>query len=154
MRKKLPILVGGTGQFVHAVLENWHIPAQRPNHQMRESLEKWAAEIGNMALHNRLAVLDPEAAASIDPANLRRTIRAMEVILLSGQKFSEQKIRGKRIYDTLTIGLTLPRNVLYQLIDTRIDLMMTSGFLEEVQNLTAKGYSPDLPAFPLLDTDN
>jgi tRNA delta(2)-isopentenylpyrophosphate transferase len=79
-RQKIPILVGGTGQYIRAILESWEIPAQSAVEELREAVESWGNRIGFEALHSRLAKLDPEAAARIDYRNKRRTIRALEVI--------------------------------------------------------------------------
>jgi tRNA dimethylallyltransferase len=86
-RDRLPLLVGGTGQFVWAVIQGWDIPAQVPDTRLREALERWAAQLGPYGLHQRLFVLDPDAAAFIDPPNVRRTIRALEVIFRTGTAF-------------------------------------------------------------------
>lgn len=137
---KIAILVGGTGQYIHAVLEEWELPAQQPSIELRTVLENWAKEIGPIALHSKLALLDPVTAKKIDVNNLRRTIRAIEVILLTGKRFSDQRKKGKPIYDTITIGLWRPREELYPIIDQRIDAMIESGLIEEVKQLMHKGY--------------
>lgn len=145
-RKRLPFLVGGTGQYIRAVIENWQIPRIKPDTALRTALEVWSAEIGAQGLHTRLAVLDPIAAETIDPRNLRRTIRALEVIMSTGTKFSGQRLRGKPRYRCLILGLTRPREELYRRIDDRIDSMLRQGLVEEVRGLLTKGYSPDLPS--------
>lgn len=145
-RDKLPILVGGTGQYVRAVYEGWQIPEQRPHQVLRGILEGWGKEIGPDELHARLASIDPEAATKIDPNNLRRTVRALEVIFLTGKKFSDQRIRSKLSpYDTLIIGLFRPRQELYARIDTRLDQMLESGWINEVRGLLMQGYTEDDP---------
>jgi tRNA dimethylallyltransferase len=144
-RGNLPFLVGGTGQYIEAVVEGWKIPAVKPDKQLRQAVRRWADVIGVEGLRARLALLDPEAAAGIDGPNLRRMVRALEVIFLSGEKFSEQKGRAPTPYQTLRIGLTRDREELYQRIDQRIHRMMEAGFVEEVQDLLDQGYSPDLP---------
>jgi tRNA dimethylallyltransferase len=145
-RGYLPFLVGGTGQYVRAVTEEWEIPKATPDHRLREALESWVEQIGADGLYNRLTQLDPEAASRIDPRNLRRIIRAIEVILLTGEKFSAQKKRGSSRYRLLQLGLTCPRPELYARIDARIDAMLAAGFVAEVQSLLEAGYSPELPA--------
>ncbi len=144
-RQRLPFLVGGTGQYIRAVIEGWQPPVQQPDPQLRKALEKWALEIGPFELHRRLAVLDTEAADVIQPQNLRRTVRALEVILCSGEKFSAQKQRQASPYSLLLIGLSRPRPELYARIDARIYAMLAAGFLDEVRILLLRGYSPDLP---------
>jgi tRNA dimethylallyltransferase len=146
-RNQLPFLVGGTGQYIRAIVEDWHIPEVKPDAQLRIVLENWAAEIGKDGLHARLAVMDPQAAAKIDARNLRRTVRALEVIFHSGKKFSDQQLRGKPTYNLVQIGLSLPRNDLYERIDCRIDEMISAGLINEVQHLLAQGYPPELPSF-------
>lgn len=146
-RGNLPFLVGGTGQYVRATVEGWTPPELPPNPTLRSILQDWADQIGPYPLHERLAILDPAAAAQIDPRNLRRTIRALEVIFMTGYKFSAQRQRKASIYSTLMIGLKWPRAELFDRIDRRIEKMVADGFLEEVKALLDKGYSPDLPSF-------
>ena len=100
---------------------------------------------GYQALHADLQKLDPLAAEKIDPRNLRRTIRALEVIRLTGKKFSEQRRQVESPYRLLTIGLTRPRPELYARVDARIEAMFAAGLLDEVQRLLDAGCSPDLP---------
>jgi len=144
-RGKLPFLVGGTGQYIWAVVEGWQVPPVQPDPHLRDALLHWADEIGPGELHHRLEIIDPSGAALIDPTNLRRTIRALEVSLSSGVRFSEQRRRGVSPYNTLLVGLTRPRSELYQRIDERIQTMLSQGFVEEVRSLLAQGFSPNLP---------
>lgn len=144
-RGKLPFLVGGTGQYVRAVTEGWTPPEVKPDERLREILERMKEERGGIWLHARLARLDPDAAARIDARNVRRTIRALEVILTTGRGFSEQRERRASPYALLTIGLQRPRPELYARLDARIDSMFAAGLVQEVESLLAKGLSPDLP---------
>ena len=144
-RGNLPFLVGGTGQYIQALVEGWRIPGVEPDPALREALLAWAEEIGPEGLRARLAVLDPDAAAEIDGPNLRRMIRALEVILRSGELFSAQKGKGPTPYHVLRLGLTRPRQELYERVDLRIQNMLEAGFIEEVKSLLAQGYSPNLP---------
>lgn len=146
-RGRLPFLVGGTGQYIRAVTQGWQPPAVQPDARLRQALESWAQEIGALGLHARLALLDEEAAAKIDPRNLRRTVRALEVILSSGRRFSAQRRSGDSPYDLLQLGLTRPRAELYARIDQRIDKMLQEGLVDEVRSLLAQGVPPDAPAF-------
>jgi tRNA dimethylallyltransferase len=146
-RGNLPILVGGTGQYVRAVIEGWRPPEISPDSSLRMALEAWARQIGPQQLHERLATLDPEAAERIDFHNQRRTIRALEVIFSTGRRFSEQRARQPSPYNVLLLGLSRPRAVLYARIDARIRAMLAGGLVEEVQGLLAQGYNSDLPAF-------
>ena len=146
-RDHLPILVGGTGQYVRAVTEAWQPPTIAADMPLRKALEAWTDEIGVKGLHDRLAVLDPEAAQIIDYRNLRRTIRALEVVFLTGEKFSDQRRRISTPYCIYQIGLSRPRAELFARIDDRIDKMFEKGLVSEVRALLDKGYPDDLPAF-------
>jgi tRNA dimethylallyltransferase len=145
-RGKLPFLVGGTGQYVRAVTEGWSPPEVEANSKMRDEIGKMKDERGIHWLHDKLASLDPEAAAKIDARNVRRTIRALEVILTTGRKFSEQRGQAESPYRLITIGLTRPREELYARVDARIEAMFAAGFVGEVRGLLERGYSPDLPS--------
>jgi tRNA dimethylallyltransferase len=144
-RRRLPFLVGGSGQYIWAVVRGWDVPEVPPNLPLRHALEQWSHDIGKDGLHYRLTVLDPHAAARIDERNLRRTIRALEVILTTGKRFSEQRTQSPPLYNTLILGLKRPRPELYARIDARIDDMFQVGLVDEVQHLLESGYSPDLP---------
>ena len=144
-RGHLPMLVGGTGQYIHAVTHGWTPPVTSPDAHLRAELEAQAAENGYLALHSELKKLDPAAAEKIDPRNLRRTIRALEVIRLTGRKFSEQRGKMEGPYRLLSIGLTRPRPDLYARVDARIESMFSAGLLDEVQRLLDSDCSPELP---------
>ena len=144
-RGSLPFLVGGTGQYMRAVIQGWTIPAVKPQARLREALFAWTEEIGSAGLHERLACLDPEAADRIDYRNLRRTIRALEVIFCTGKRFSEQRRKEPSRYNSLQLGLHRPRDELYARVDARIESMLEAGLVSEVRNLLEQGYSPDLP---------
>lgn len=139
-RGRLPILAGGTGQYVRAILENWQVPSHGPVDHLRDDLESIGSRIGFDRLHKLLSEIDPEAAAQIDFRNHRRTIRALEVILATGVKFSESRTKEDSPYRALIIGLDLPRDVLYERIDRRIDDMFSKGLIEEVQSLLESGF--------------
>jgi tRNA dimethylallyltransferase len=141
----LPLLVGGTGQYIHAVTHGWTPPVTSPDPQLRAELEARADAEGYQALYEELRELDPAAAEMIDPRNVRRTVRALEVIRLTGRKFSEQRGQTESPYHLLTIGLIRPRPELYARVDARIEAMFTAGLLDEVQHLLDAGCSPDLP---------
>lgn len=145
-KDKVPFLVGGTGQFIRAIMEGWVIPPQAPNFQLRDVIEEWSAAIGPEALHNGLSIIDPDAAEKIDARNLRRTVRALEVIFSTGRLFSTQRQRRKRGIRYKVIGLKRDRETLYQRIDARIDQMFKYGFVEEVKALLEAGYDPQLPS--------
>jgi len=144
-RGKLPFLVGGTGQYVRAVTQSWTPPEVKPDERLRGVLETMKEERGADWLHKKLHILDPIAVEKIDPRNVRRTVRALEVILTTGRPFSQQRGQSDSPYKLLTIGLKRPREELYQRVDERIEAMFEAGLLDEVQGLLEKGYSPELP---------
>jgi tRNA dimethylallyltransferase len=132
---------------VTSILEGWEPPAIAGDPRLRHSLEEEAARDGPQALHRRLSSIDPESAARIDPRNLRRLVRALEVAALTGQPPSRQRGRRPPPYRILRLGLTLPRAELYARIDARIDAMIAAGWVGEVRRLLGQGYSPELPSF-------
>jgi len=144
-RNKIPFLVGGTGQYIRAVTEGWNPPAVEPDERLRSELERLKEAKDVYWLHERLRNLDPLAGEKIDPRNYRRTIRALEVILTTGRRFSEQRGQSESPFHLITVGLTRPRAELYDRVDQRIDMMFANGFLDEVKGLLEKGYSPSLP---------
>ncbi len=141
---KLPILVGGTGQYYRAIVQGWRVPEFAPNPDLRGQIEAWGQEVGFEVLHQKLALIDPLAASNIDHRNTRRTIRAWEVILSSGSLFSDQRRRGESRYKTLTIGLEWDRESLYERIDQRIEWMLKNGLLEEVEGLINQGLAEEV----------
>ncbi|MCD4752507.1 MAG: tRNA (adenosine(37)-N6)-dimethylallyltransferase MiaA [Anaerolineaceae bacterium] len=145
-RNKVPLLVGGTGQYVHALIYGWDLPSQAPDGKLRDVLNRWGKEIGAESLHQKLSLIDEPAAKNIEWQNMRRTVRALEVIFRSGMKFSTQRRKGKQRYPMLLIGLWRPREEIFQRIDERIERMFEEGFCEEVQMLLNAGYSPKFPS--------
>ncbi len=145
-RGKLPLLVGGTGQWVKAVIEGWGIPRVPPDPALRARLQAEADAIGAEAFHAKLAAVDPAAAAKLDFRNVRRVIRALEVYLKTGIPISKHQQKTPPPYRILQIGLTMPREQLYRRIDARIEAMMAAGFLAEVESLLERGYGLNLPS--------
>lgn len=145
-RGRMPFLVGGTGQWIHAVVEGWRVPRVSPDPQLRADLQAEAELLGSQQLHARLAEVDPAAAAKIDCRNVRRVIRALEVYLKTGVPISQQQRAQSPPYRILQIGLTVPREMLYARVDARVDRMMAEGLLAEVRGLVHSGYGLDLPA--------
>ena len=145
-RGRLPMLVGGTGQYVRAIVEGWRIPRVPPDPELRCQLEAAAAQEGGGILYSRLIALDPKAAAAIDARNVRRVIRALEICLVTGTTVSA--LRGKQSppYSVLQIGLTMSRQQLYVRADLRVDGMFASGLEAEVRSLVERGFSFRLPA--------
>ncbi|MBI5222024.1 MAG: tRNA (adenosine(37)-N6)-dimethylallyltransferase MiaA [Candidatus Magasanikbacteria bacterium] len=137
-----PFVVGGTGLYVHALVDNLQIPVVPPNRKLRHSLE----DKDNYELMKWLENLDPKTAASVDFNNKRRLIRALEVCILSGIPFSEQQKKGEPLYEFLQIGIEVPREELYARIDKRVDDMMKLGLLKEVEGLLKQRYDWKLPS--------
>lgn len=144
-RGRLPFLVGGTGQYVTAVLEGWVPPPQPDNLDRRQQFEAYAQEHGPQALHDRLKAVDPVRAEAIDPRNIRRVARALEIFEETGIPPSDLRIKVPPPYDILRIGLTRPRQELYRRIDARLEAMLAAGWLPEVRALLEAGVSPEAP---------
>jgi tRNA dimethylallyltransferase len=143
-RGRLPFVVGGTGQYVWALLEGWQVPRVPPDRELRRSLEERAEREGADALYRELAALDARAAARIDARNVRRLIRALEVHRQTGEAVtSPGKLRPES--EPLILAIDWPRAELYRRIDERVDRMLESGLVEEVRSLLARDYSADLP---------
>ena len=142
-RGKLPIIVGGTGLYIDSLLENVKFSDGGSDEKYRKELYDFAGKEGNEALYARLLEADPEAAETIHPNNLVRVVRALEVIHVTGRKFSELKKESRLVespYDSLIIGLNFEnRQNLYDRIDLRVDEMMENGLLEEAEELWRQG---------------
>ncbi len=139
---RIPMIVGGTGLYISSIVDNFNIPRVPANKKLRRSLE----EKTTTELMHLLKNLDPEAATTIDVNNKRRIIRALEVCIFTGEPFSAQRKKGDSLFQVLQIGISLPRELLYQRINERIDLMMKLGLLKEVEDLLRQKYSWDLPS--------
>jgi len=145
-RNKLPLLVGGSGLYVWSVLEGWGIPKVPPDPEFRHSLEKKAADVGKEEVYQELVKVDPAAAQKIEPRNVRRVIRALEVYRGVGIPFSQLQNKQAPPFNTLIIGLTTDRGELYRRIDLRVDEMIKQGLVAEVEKLVNMGYDCKLPA--------
>jgi len=145
-RGRQPFLVGGTGQYVWALLEGWQVPRVGPDWTLRRELEERASREGPEALYAEVAALDPEAARRLDPRNVRRLVRALEVMRRTGRPLSACQTRLPPDFPWLVVGLALPSEELYRRIDARVDAMMRAGLLEEVRGLLERGYGPGLPS--------
>ncbi len=145
-RGRIPALVGGTPQYVNAVVEGWSIPQVTPHEERRRELEREAEEVGVAPILARLAEVDPAGAARTGP-NLRRIIRALEVYEATGIPSSAMRALGDVPFRALEFELWLPRETLYARIDARVDAMIANGLVDEVRSLLAQGYDPALPAF-------
>lgn len=144
-RDRLVLLVGGTGQYVTAILEGWKPPPRAPDDSLRRSYEEIAAERGPKALHARLSEVDPAAAQHIQATNVRRVARALEIYEVTGVPASEQRRKAPPDFRILRLGLSLPRGELYDRIDRRIDDMLTRGLIAEVQALLDRDLTLDHP---------
>ncbi len=132
---KMPILVGGTGLYVDAVVKNLDIPEVKENKRLRAKLEKEIKIKGIDFVFKKLIALDPEAAYIVDPKNPRRIIRALEVAMATGKPFTSQRKVGEPLFDTLQIGIRQNPEVLKQRIEKRAGLMIEGGLVDEVKKL-------------------
>ena len=145
-RGHLPLLVGGTGLYIRAVLENLDIPNIAADSALRAELEKEINGKGLESIVKRLLELDPDADQIIDLKNPRRVIRAIEVAMATGKPFTAQRKKNKPGFDSLVLGMDLDAEVLRTQINERIDAMMEQGFVDEVKTLVEK-YGADTAAF-------
>lgn len=136
-RARLPFLVGGSPHYIQAVVDNLAIPAIPPQPALRAELEVRPLP----ELLAELERLDPRTYATIDRRNQRRVIRALEVCLVSGKPFSEQRAKAEPLYTNLLLGINWPRDLLYRRIDERVDARMRQGMVQEVRDLLAQGVS-------------
>jgi tRNA dimethylallyltransferase len=136
-RGRTPILVGGSGLYVRAALDNLQFPGTDPD--LRASLEEELARVGPAELHARLATVDPAAAAAILPGNGRRIVRALEVVQLSGRPFSATLPQFESVFPAIQLGIELPRAELDRRITERVDRMWQLGLVDEVRQLATAG---------------
>lgn len=147
-RRRIPLLVGGSGQYIWSLLEGWQVPQVPPDPTFRKEMEQYAALYGHAALHERLAHIDADAAARIQPQNVRRVVRALELHHVTGTRPSLILWRRDERAATraLILGLRLNRAVLFARTDARLDTMVQNGLAQEVRTLLDMGYSPSLPS--------
>jgi tRNA dimethylallyltransferase len=138
---KMPMIVGGTGLYIQSVIYDYHFTNAPSDPEFRSVLEKEADEHGPDLLHERLKAADPESASRIHPNNVRRVIRALEIVHCTGKTVIElqENQSPELLYDTAVIGLTMDRDILYERINLRVDLMIKQGLLEEVKYFYDKG---------------
>jgi tRNA dimethylallyltransferase len=145
-RGKRVIVVGGTGLYIRALIHGL-VDSPGGAGELRQALQDEAAEVGNVAMLERLQRVDPELAATLHPNNLVRIIRALEVYRLTGiplSRYQQEHAFAGRRYDTLQIGISVDRACLYERIEERVDLMLAAGLLEEVRGLIAAGFGRNL----------
>jgi tRNA dimethylallyltransferase len=146
VRGRIPLIVGGTGLYIRAVVDALVIPAVVPDSALRAALEDEERALGPGRLHARLASLDPVAAGHIHPRNVRRLIRALEVVARTGRPISAQQQRGAIDARAVIVGLTMARPVLYQRIDVRIEQQLAAGLVDETRRMLAAGVPLDAPS--------
>ena len=149
-RGRVPFLVGGSALYLRSVTEGLRIPEVPPNPALRAELEAFVAAEGHEALHRRLAELDPVGAGQIDGRNVRRVVRALEIVLETGQPKSELEGADPPPYGILTIGLEVEREILHARIVERVRQMLDAGLADETARLLAAGYAANLPALSSL----
>jgi tRNA dimethylallyltransferase len=138
-RGKQAFLVGGSPHYIQVVVDNLVMPRIPPQPELRAELESQSLS----TLITQLEEMDPEGAAKIDRNNPRRVIRALEVCLISGKPFSQQRGSAEPLYESLMLGINWPRPVLYQRIDQRVDERIELGMIQEVRDLLAHGVSKE-----------
>lgn len=145
-RNKVPLLVGGTGLYISAIVQNYQLPEVPPDHNLRKELEAELEKEGPESLHKMLAELDPLAASKIHPNNRRYLIRALEIVLTTKKPVAEQQKRRECPYEVFQIGIDWPTEQLFDRINRRVDEQMKNrGLLDETSHLLAK-YDKKLPS--------
>jgi tRNA dimethylallyltransferase len=145
-RGRLPMVVGGTGQYVRALLQGWSLAPGVSDPEVRDGWQTLADRLGSEALHAMLAETDPASAARIDHRNVRRVIRALEIHQITGIPAGRQRQRAPVPFRYLVFGLSLPREELYRRLDARLDAMLRRGLVAEVAGLLAAGVPADAPS--------
>ncbi len=149
-RSGLPILAGGTGQYVWGLLEGWNPAPVAPDPRLRAELETRLESEGVAALHRELAERAPEAAARVDARNPRRVVRAIEVVRAKGEGTTPHTRRTPPPYRVAILGLAMDADALRRRIDDRVDAMLAAGWVDEVRGLLDSGYGPELPSMSSL----
>ena len=144
---KTPILCGGTGLYISAIVENYELAKAPPNEKIRNELQAEYEAKGKDHLYKMLIDLDPAAAAKIHPNNVRYVARALEIVLQTDKPI-ERRL-SKPLYNVFKIGIRWPREVLYERINKRVDEQIEEGLLNEIKTLLTEGYSEDIQAFLL-----
>lgn len=149
---KVPLLVGGTGLYVQSIIDPYQFAPCPVDWQFREQLRLEAKEKGNSAIHQKLREIDPVSAEKLHPNDLRRVIRALEYYKKTGRPiWSDFRVgKEKSSYNLVMIGIIMPRDLLYERINQRVDLMVQEGLVDEVKSLLSKGYAMQLPSMQTL----
>ncbi len=145
-RNKIPIIVGGTGFYIHSLIDRYSFPPRSDNYDFRDKMKIVADSEGNIALHDRLRAVDPESAERLHANDTFRVIRALEVFHLTGRPLSSfnQKNNGINIYKPQFFGLKMEKDILYALLEKRVYALLASGAYMEVRRMHNSGYSHDL----------
>jgi len=141
-RGRLPIVVGGTGQYIWALVEGWQVPKVAPDLEFRAAKNAEMEEHGPKYIYQQLQQANPQRAAQLDSRNVRRVIRALEVDRARASQPRTSEDPPKALADCMILGVTLDREQLYKRIDDRVDRMISQGLEEEVRTLAADGYQP------------
>ncbi|MFC1559690.1 tRNA (adenosine(37)-N6)-dimethylallyltransferase MiaA [Candidatus Margulisiibacteriota bacterium] len=150
-RGKLPIIVGGTGFYLNALIEGFSFPELKANKEIRERLSDEAKDQGSLHLHEKLKKIDPKTAERLHHNDTKRMIRALEIYELTGKPMSELESKGDTLpYEVTLIGLNMDRKELYKKIEDRVDKMLEAGLIEEVKGLLDKGYDKHLTSMEAL----
>jgi tRNA dimethylallyltransferase len=144
-RGRLPVLAGGSGQYVWAIIEGWQVPRVAPDRALRGELEAFAEDNGAEAVHARLAAVDPVGATRLDPHNLRRVMRALEVVTRTGLPLAACQTRTPPDADVFVLGLRLDREAHYQRLDERTEAIFDAGLIDEVKGLRKRGWGETQP---------
>jgi tRNA dimethylallyltransferase len=136
-RDRLPLVVGGTGQYVWALLDGWEVPEVPPDEALRATLEAYAGEHGAAALHARLAAVDPASGARIDPQNVRRVVRALEIVEATGAPVPPLTPRDPG-FSWAVVGLRWPRETLHARAAARVEAMFAAGLVEEARGIVER----------------
>lgn len=142
-RRRLPILVGGTGLYYNALVYEYEFMLEGHNDQLRSELWGYAEKKGSLYLHDKLKAVDPNAALAIHHNDAKRIIRALEVYYLTGRPISESAKNRKQTYDLAAVGLYMEREALYARVDQRVDIMLEKGLVEEVRRMLSQGIKPE-----------
>lgn len=146
-KNKLPVIVGGTGLYISSLINNINFSESESDWELREKLKKEAQENGPQFIHNKLRAVDPDAADSIHPNNIKRVIRALEVYHQTNKPISYHNKISRGIpseFNFILIGLTMDRQLLYDRINKRVDIMLQNGLVDEVKKLVELGFADSL----------
>ena len=152
-RGKFPILVGGTGLYIKALIDEYTFRSGKYNEGVRKQLQDELSRFGKEHLYRKLQRIDPERARKLHINDTKRIIRALEYYYLTGESISRQEeltLQHNSPYNLIMIGLTMRRELLYSRINRRVDLMLQKGLLQEVSSLLERGYSSNLKSMQSL----